>query len=105
MAIEMPMQKEQTGGKRRALGKGLDSLLPQTRPAAETAAAVGAAPTADGRAFEIALDKIDRNPYQTRTQFDEQLLGELANSIREVGVIQPVLVRSLDGGRYQLIAG
>ena len=59
----------------------------------------------DGRAFEIAVDAIDRNPYQTRTQFDEALLDELASSIRAVGVIQPILVRATAGGRYQLVAG
>ncbi len=87
--------------KRRALGRGLDSLLPKVpMHLAELKAAAS-----DGRAFEIAVDVIERNPYQTRTRFDEGLLGELTESVRAVGVIQPVLVRALEGGRYQLIAG
>ncbi len=91
-------------GKRRALGKGLDSLLPKARPVeAQTSTASPAG--SDGRAFEIPVNQVDRNPYQTRSQFDEALLEELSGSIRAVGVIQPVLVRALEGGRYQLIAG
>ena len=99
------------GGKRRALGKGLESLLPKSTRAqagqgsAGATGATGAEGKIDGRAFEIAVDRIERNPYQTRTQFDEGLLEELAASIRAVGVIQPVLVRALEGERYQLVAG
>ncbi len=106
MITEAVLEKE-AGGKRRALGKGLDSLLPRSArpaPAVELPVqAIEAAPT--GKAFEIELDKIERNPYQTRMRFDEGLLDELAASIRAVGVIQPVLVRPLEGGRYQLVTG
>ena len=101
MAGAAGMEKD-AGGKRRALGRGLDSLLP--KPSPEKKAAAEPLPT-DGRAFEIAVDQIERNPYQTRTQFDAKLLDELAESIRAVGVIQPVLVRALEGRRYQLVAG
>jgi ParB family transcriptional regulator, chromosome partitioning protein len=93
--------------KRRALGKGLDSLLPRVQaeaPAAQNPAAP-AAGEATGKPLEIPVEKIDRNPYQTRTHFDEKLLAELAASIAATGVIQPILVRPLPGGRYQLIAG
>jgi ParB family chromosome partitioning protein len=55
--------------------------------------------------MEIALEEIDRNPFQTRTHFDEQLLDELAGSITANGVVQPILVRPLPNGRFQLIAG
>lgn len=96
-AIEMG---KEAGGKRRALGRGLDSLLP--KPPASPDPKPSAA---DGRAFEIAVDAIERNPYQTRTHFNETLLEELTSSIRAVGVIQPVLVRTLGAGRYQLVAG
>src|SRR2546430_2093556 len=84
--------------KRRALGKGLESLLP-SRPAAPAAAvvpsisAVAAEPT--GKPLEISLDQIERNPWQTRTHFDEALLDELAQSIVATGVVQPVIVRML----------
>ncbi len=107
MAIVMPTEKE-VGGKRRALGKGLESLLPKAAPRI----AEGVSPTEsdkhsnnEGQAFEISVESIDRNPFQTRMRFDEALLNELADSIKAVGVIQPVLVRVLEGGRYQLIAG
>ncbi len=101
MAIEAVTEKD-AGGKRRALGKGLDSLLPRV---ARREPPVAAVQNADGRAFEIAVDRIERNPFQTRGQFDEALLAELADSIKAVGVIQPVLVRALEGGRYQLVTG
>ncbi|MDX9725224.1 MAG: ParB/RepB/Spo0J family partition protein [Bacteroidales bacterium] len=55
--------------------------------------------------FDIAVDSIDGNPFQPRTHFDEQALGELANSIRKLGIVQPLTVRETGGGRYQLIAG
>jgi ParB family chromosome partitioning protein len=87
---------------RRALGKGLDSLLPRVN------ASVPAAPAIEGEAgkpMEIPLGDIDRNPFQTRSHFDEKLLGELAESITANGVVQPILVRPLPNGRYQLIAG
>jgi ParB family transcriptional regulator, chromosome partitioning protein len=89
-----------TDPKRRALGKGLDSLLPRANaPAAQGAESEG------GRPREIPLELIDRNPYQTRTQVDDERLAELAASITANGVVQPVLVRPLANGRFQLIAG
>jgi ParB family chromosome partitioning protein len=88
--------------KRRALGKGLESLLPQ-RPAAPPPPPSVAEPA--GKPLEIPLDQIDRNPYQTRSQFDEAKLSELAQSIAASGVVQPIVVRPLSGGRYQLITG
>ena len=54
---------------------------------------------------QIALDRIEPNPNQPRTNFDESALDELANSIREHGVLQPILVRPLGENRYQLVAG
>jgi ParB family chromosome partitioning protein len=104
MEAGMGIEKEAVS-KRRALGRGLDSLLPKTASRSADAGAVEAATIPDGRAFEIAVDQVDRNPYQTRKHFDEALLDELAASIRAVGVIQPVLVRAIEGGRYQLVAG
>src|SRR6202042_2686494 len=58
-----------------------------------------------GKPLEIPLDQIDRNPYQTRSQFDEAKLSELAQSIAATGVVQPIVVKPLSGGRYQLITG
>src|SRR5512135_2223403 len=74
-----------------ALGRGLASLIPQR----------GASPSA---IVEIPLARISPNPFQPRRHMDEETLQELAASIREHGVLQPVLVtETLDG--YQLIAG
>ena len=83
--------------KRRALGKGLDSLLPRVQPLAPEGEG--------GKPREIKLDQIERNPFQTRTQMNEEQLAELAASITSNGVVQPILVRPLPNGRFQLIAG
>jgi ParB family chromosome partitioning protein len=109
-----------TPDKRRALGKGLEALLPhRSQPAAAAQAssvatikaeadrdgAGSASSTPTGAPLELAIDLVDRNPFQTRTQFDEAALEELATSIAATGVVQPILVRAIADGRYQLIAG
>ena len=66
---------------------------------------IAPAPVANGKPLEVELTAIERNPYQTRTRFDEEALGELAQSIAATGVVQPIVVRALGSGRYQLIAG
>jgi len=86
--------------KRRALGKGLDSLLPRVQAAPSVVAEAEG-----GKPMEIALELIDRNPFQTRSQMNEEQLAELAASITSNGVVQPVLVRPQANGRFQLIAG
>jgi ParB family chromosome partitioning protein len=95
--------------KRKALGRGLESLLPRTASAPPSAAAPAAAPgpaaPSGEEVCEIPLELLDPNPYQTRTHMDEAALEELAASIRASGVLQPIVVRYIDGGRYQLIAG
>jgi ParB family chromosome partitioning protein len=94
--------------KRRALGKGLESLLPGRR-STETPAPVRTIEDGrgeqTGKPREIPVERIERNPYQTRTRFDEQQLEELAASIAATGVVQPILVRPLAEDRFQLIAG
>jgi len=55
--------------------------------------------------MNIAVDAIDANPFQPRTHFDDQSLGELAESIKKLGIVQPLTVREISDGRYQLIAG
>ncbi|MCC7495535.1 MAG: ParB/RepB/Spo0J family partition protein [Fimbriimonadaceae bacterium] len=78
---------------RTGLGKGLAALLPD-----------GAAPA--GRpVMELALDAIQPNPHQPRKEFDEAALAELAASLRQHGLLQPICVRPIHGGRYQLISG
>ena len=89
-----------TTGPRKALGRGLESLLPSTRPPEP----VGPTVLAGQSVRDLPVTEIDPNPYQTRTQFDEQALNELAASILANGLVQPIVVRPHDG-RFQLIAG
>jgi ParB family transcriptional regulator, chromosome partitioning protein len=84
--------------KRKALGRGLDSLLPG-KPSAASGTAIGAA------ASEIPVDLIHPNPYQTRRSIKQEALKELAESIKVSGVLQPVVVRPIANGRFQLVAG
>ncbi|MGA8462801.1 MAG: ParB/RepB/Spo0J family partition protein, partial [Trebonia sp.] len=116
---------------RRGLGKGLGALIPDaSRPGTTTGAGspIGAGSAAplgspgtdghgDGAAEtalrpvagayfeEVAVDSITPNPRQPRRTFDDDALDELAASITEVGLLQPVVVRSLGGSRYELIMG
>jgi ParB family chromosome partitioning protein len=82
--------------RRSGLGKGLASLIPPASAEAD-----------DGEVAlrDIPLTAIEPNPAQPRTQFDEESLGELTASVRELGVLQPVLVREVATGMFQLIAG
>ncbi len=89
--------------KRRALGKGLDSLLPRVQSAATANAP--AAEGEGGKPREISVELIDPNPFQTRGALAEEQLAELANSITANGVVQPILVRPQANGRFQLIVG
>lgn len=86
---------------RKALGKGLSALLPATRPAPPTTLTEQSHPTGP---LQLPIDQIDPNPLQPRTNFQADRLAELAQSIRENGVIQPLVVRRI-GERYQLVAG
>ncbi|MDA0748748.1 MAG: ParB/RepB/Spo0J family partition protein [bacterium] len=94
--------------KRNALGKGLGALIPG---AEETDAADSPSEDTSNsseqpglRVIEIAIDDIEPNPHQPRTEFDLDAVNELADSIREKGIIQPLTVRRFGSG-YQLIAG
>src|SRR5215469_6114388 len=93
--------------KRRALGRGLESLLPsRPKPTVDIdASAAAPAPAPEGKPLEIPVEKIDRNPFQTRKGFDEEKLKELAASIAASGVVQPIVVRPVKDGRYTLITG
>ena len=77
-------------------GRGLDALI-------DTGAEVHTEGSSNLSEVDIAL--IEPNPNQPRREFDEEALQELANSIRELGIIQPITVRKVDGGMYQIIAG
>ncbi len=89
--------------KRQALGRGLSAILTET--AEVTTASDKNAEKLVGNIIEIDLDLIEVNPYQPRTYFDEEALKELANSIKELGVIQPITVNKLSADKYQLISG
>jgi ParB family chromosome partitioning protein len=94
--------------KRRALGKGLESLLPSRSnftPAPSNVASTGSPAPDEGKPRDLPLDQVERNPFQTRANVDEAALKELAASIAATGVLQPVLVRPLPNNRFQLIAG
>ena len=124
------VEEHKPAEKRRALGRGLDSLLPsgprlataaipapavmptpvviptrdETQHSVNARAATPAAPHGQ-EVLEIALDLIDENPYQTRRSFDEAALQELADSIKESGLAQPVVLRPGPNGRYVLVLG
>lgn len=79
--------------KKNALGRGLGALISD----AET--------IKSALVNEIPIAQIEVNPYQPRTEFDEEALKELSESIRQYGIIQPITVRKIDENRYQLISG
>jgi ParB family chromosome partitioning protein len=90
--------------RRSGLGKGLQALIPgEVHDTVE----VGAADVEGARLVEVPVEAIRPNPFQPRRQFDDDSLAELAASITEVGVLQPILVRSVAGSTdmFELIAG
>ncbi len=88
---------------RKALGRGLNALLPN-RPVGGVAAAPAPAPEQGERVQKIPVDLIDANPDQPRTVFQPGALDELSRSIKEDGVIQPILLKPV-GNRYMVVAG
>ncbi len=88
--------------KKQALGRGLSALLKDTTEI--NSVSDKNADKLVGNIIEIKLDSIAVNPYQPRTYFDEEALRELASSIKELGVIQPITVRKVDN-TFQLVSG
>jgi ParB family chromosome partitioning protein len=86
------------------LGKGLGSLISETTLEAHAGQELAEGNEPSSNKTEIPINRIHRNEHQPRTQFDEEELQELAESIKQVGVLQPILVRP-DGDSYQIIAG
>jgi len=94
--------------KKRALGKGLSALLDDTPQVTNNRTATPPqVQTTDGPGTinEISIDEIEVNPFQPRTEFDAQALQELSESIKLQGLIQPITVRRISAGKYQLISG
>jgi ParB family chromosome partitioning protein len=92
--------------KRQALGKGMGALLSDAPPATPRERKEHPAEEpASGSGLEIALEAIEPNPNQPRKHFDEEALQELAESIKTLGVIQPITVRQIDNGKFQIISG
>ena len=83
--------------KKSALGKGLGALIKQS----ETDISEREGSATD----KIDIEKIEANPYQPRTNFDQETLEELSASIKQLGIIQPITVREIDNGKYQIISG
>jgi ParB family chromosome partitioning protein len=97
---------------RRGLGRGLGELFQRTEPQLVPASANGQseappmAPVPDGSYFaELPLEAISPNPRQPRTVFDEEAMNELVESIREVGMLQPIVVRPIGGAQFELVMG
>jgi ParB family transcriptional regulator, chromosome partitioning protein len=91
--------------KHKALGRGLESLLPPRQHPFMPLIPGGGTATPGEVVQEIPLDHLDANPYQTRSQLDEDKLNELCESVIALGVLEPILVRPAAEGRYQVIAG
>ena len=80
----------------KGLGRGLDALL---------SGSADAAPPSSESLQMLAIERLRPGKYQPRTRMDAASLAELADSIREQGMMQPILVRPVDGGRYEIVAG
>ena len=90
--------------KKQALGRGLSALLKDPENDIKSVEDKNADKVV-GNIIELDIDAIEINPFQPRTNFNEETLQELSTSIRELGVIQPITVRKLDYNKYQLISG
>lgn len=93
--------------KKPALGRNMENVLGIKKGEGLGALLKSAAPQGSDKVpiFEVKLDLIDVNPYQPRTKFDEEELDELTESIKQLGIIQPITLRKLDNDRYQIISG
>ncbi|MFC4817298.1 ParB/RepB/Spo0J family partition protein [Flavobacterium sp. GCM10023249] len=90
--------------KKQAMGRGLSALLKDPENDIKSVSDKNADKVV-GNIIELEIESIEINPFQPRTNFNEESLQELATSIRELGVIQPITVRKMDFNKYQLISG
>lgn len=93
-----------------ALGRGLASLIPQKQQVEQKPADFSTYPTNQAQNYKEAvlnvdIDKIQPNPYQPRKKFDESALNDLATSIKEHGILQPIVLVESENGKYKIIAG
>lgn len=86
-------------GKKNVLGRGLGALIADAAEEPQPREVVVSAMQ------ELNLADIRPNPFQPRTEFDEEALNELAASIKSIGIVQPITVRTIEGGKYEIIAG
>ena len=94
-----------TTQKKSALGKGLGALLSNSDTDITAKSDITGSPSVAGSVASISIEKIETNPFQPRTDFEEHALKELSESIRQQGIIQPITVRKLGYDRYQIISG
>ena len=90
--------------KKQAMGRGLSALLKDPENDIKSVTDKNADKVV-GNIIELDIEAIEINPFQPRTNFNEESLQELATSIRELGVIQPITVRKMEFNKYQLISG
>ncbi len=90
--------------KKQALGRGLSALLKDPENDIQSVSDKNADKVV-GNIVELDLDSIEVNPFQPRSNFNDEALSELATSIKELGVIQPITVRKMDFNKYQLVSG
>ena len=90
---------------RNVLGRGLEALISSSAAAAAAEGRLATGADAGHTILDLSLADIGANPFQPRTRFDDVALNELADSIKATGVLQPVIVRKLGTGDYQLVAG
>jgi ParB family chromosome partitioning protein len=88
-------KKYSKGTKAAALGRGLDALISTDDVSTQGSSTIN----------EVPISQIDANPNQPRREFDQAALEELANSIKQLGIVQPITLRQMEDGRYQIIAG
>ncbi len=88
-------KKYNSSGKSAALGRGLDALISTNDVSTQGSSTIN----------EVPIDKIEANPNQPRREFDQAALEELANSIQQLGIVQPITLRQMEDGKFQIIAG
>ena len=94
-----------SAAKKRGLGRGLDALLGPKGAVTPVSVAAVAEPQPGEVLRKLQIDLLQPGKYQPRREMDEAKLSELSESIKAQGVIQPILVRQVEGGRYEIVAG